>query len=268
MSTRASAWAWDLEIEGMTSTLKIVLLRLADHADEDGFSFPRQSTIATKSYLSRQTVNKSLRQLEDMGLIKMDQRKHPTGAFRSSLYELIMPPRVKQSDTANSSGKDRVNYGDTAPPVSSRETRRHVNEGDRGCQAERQGLSNTPTEVVADDDTFNLHLEPSLQPPHEPAKGKQRKAAPWPKDAWIQFWALYPNKDAKGASLKSFQRIDEAGEVEFADIMEGLRHYVNKDDFREWAMPTTWLNQDRWEARPKQKVRGAPSGRFKRVVAI
>ena len=50
--------------------------------------------------------------------------------------------------------------------------------------------------------------------------------------------------------------------------MEGLRFYVNKDDFREWAMPTTWLNQERWEARPKQKKRGDPSGRWKRGVAI
>src|SRR5258707_4906266 len=122
----------------------------------------------------------------------------------------------------------------------------------RPCQAERQGVSSTTTEGVGDDDTLNRILEPSLEPKNK----KRGPAAPFPEDAFDQFWKLYPNKDAKPVARKIFQRISDAGNVEFSAIMEGLRLYVNKDDFRSWAMPTTWLNQDRWEARPPQKKSG------------
>ncbi|MFC0243574.1 hypothetical protein [Rhodopseudomonas telluris] len=79
------------------------------------------------------------------------------------------------------------------------------------------------------------------------------RAEYWPDNAWDQFWDLFPNKTAKKIAEASFNKVSEAGSVEFADLMEGLRLYVNKDDFREWCMPSTWLDQGRWEDRPKQK---------------
>jgi len=256
MSLRALTWAFDLEIEGMNSTLKLVLITLANYADEDNKTFPRQNTIAAKTLLSRQTVCKALGQLEDLGIISMLQRKHNTGAFRSSLYELLIP----RAGT-------RVNEDDTTPrpsPVSSNATRR-VADNDNGCQANRQGLSATTTEVVADADTFNRKLEPPLQPSKD-TKRKRGAAGPWPEDAFAQFWALFPRKDGRKNASAIFDRISAAGEVEFPALMEGLKFYLNKDDFREWCWATTWLNGDRWEDRPVQKKGGY--GKPRRTVAI
>jgi len=241
MSLRALTWAFDLDVEELTSTLTLVLITLANYANEEDETYPRQSTIAKKTKLSRQTVNTSLARLEELGLITCTPRTHSTGAFRSSIYKLLIPvaDRVKSADMGDS---------DT---VSNKATRR-VQQDDRPCQAERQVVSNRATEGVGDDDTLNRILEPSLEPKNK----KRGSAAPWPEDAFDQFWKLYPNKDAKPVARKIFQRISDAGNVEFSAIMEGLRLYVNKDDFRSWAMPTTWLNQDRWEARPPQKKSG------------
>jgi DNA-binding MarR family transcriptional regulator len=153
MSLRALTWAFDLDIEELTSTLTLVLITLANYANEEDETYPRQSTIAKKTKLSRQTVNTSLARLEELGLITCTPRTHATGAFRSSIYKLLMPAadRVKSADMGDSE------------TVSNKATRR-VHQDDRPCQAERQGVSSRATEGVGDDDTFNRILEARARP--------------------------------------------------------------------------------------------------------
>src|SRR6266850_979215 len=55
MSLRALTWAFDLDVEDLTSTLTLVLITLANYANEEDETYPRQSTIAKKTKLSRQT---------------------------------------------------------------------------------------------------------------------------------------------------------------------------------------------------------------------
>ena len=258
MSLRALTWAFDLQHEEMTSTMKLVLITLANYADEDGKTYPRQNTIAEKALLSRQCVNKNLAKLEELGFIKMIQRKHAAGGLRSSLYLLAVPV----TERINDDDQD----GDWE--LSTRATRA-ANDNDKGRHPERQPLSSSTTRVVNQDDTLNRVLEPSPEPPKEPERkpGKKRgPAADWPEDAFDQFWSIYPRKDGKKNARASFNRISEAGNVEFNALMEGLRLYTNKDDFRDWCWPATWLNGDRWEDRPKQKKVGV--AKPKRTVAI
>lgn len=273
MSLRALNWAFDVNHDEMTSTHKLVLITLANYSNARNETYPRQATIAAKVKLSRPTVNKALGELAKFGLIQKTSRTHVTGAFRSSIYKLLIPGpadeiyedmEVDDSDVSNNATRDDDSMSNNAT--------RPVSDDDIGCQNNRQGVSATTTEGVSDDDTFNRVLEPNLEPNLEPKSKKRRKRGPaaiFPEDAYDQFWKLYPNKVGGKENIRpKFQKIADEGNVEFSEIMEGLRLYLNKDDFRDWCMPATWLNQERWTDRPKQKPRGAPSGRWKRGVAI
>jgi len=65
---------------------------------------------------------------------------------------------------------------------------------------------------------------------------------------------------------KIFQKIADAGNVEFSAIMEGLRFYVNKDDFREWAMQPP--GSTRIDGKPGRSRRRAGIAKHNRHMAI
>ena len=85
MSVRASSWAWSLE-EVMGSEA-LVLLALADQANDEGLCWPSQEKLAPKARQSVSTLRRSLRSLEKMGLLTTIMRSSTRGR-RSNLYLL------------------------------------------------------------------------------------------------------------------------------------------------------------------------------------
>lgn len=85
MSVRASTWAWSLE-EVMGSEA-LVLLALADQANDEGFCWPSQQKLAPKARQSVSTLRRSLRRLEKMGLLTTITRSSTRGR-RSNVYLL------------------------------------------------------------------------------------------------------------------------------------------------------------------------------------
>ena len=85
MSVCASTWAWSLE-EVMGSEA-LVLLALADQANDEGFCWPSQQKLAPKARQSVSTLRRSLRSLEKMGLLTTITRSSTRGR-RSNLYLL------------------------------------------------------------------------------------------------------------------------------------------------------------------------------------
>ena len=67
MSVRATKWAWSLTLP---TTVKFVLIALADHADDDGECWPSQSRIAEMTGLTDRTVRYVLHGLSLSGLVK------------------------------------------------------------------------------------------------------------------------------------------------------------------------------------------------------
>lgn len=67
---------------------------------------------------------------------------------------------------------------------------------------------------------------------------------------FAEFWSLYPRKDGRKDALKSYTRARKNGASKEA-ILSGAKAYVEqcksqKTEKRYIAMPTTWLNQERW----------------------
>jgi uncharacterized phage protein (TIGR02220 family) len=67
---------------------KIVLLVLADHADENGASWPSVERIAKMASMSPRTVHRMLGALEKRGVIKRIARHDDTGRQGTSLYRI------------------------------------------------------------------------------------------------------------------------------------------------------------------------------------
>ena len=107
MSVKAISWALDLELKPGP---KLVLVVLADYADDNGYSFPSATTLARRASVSRSTLFRLLGELEDMGLLARERRRLGSGASTSNGYRLNPAPPC-QIDTP-----PRVT-GDT-PPVS------------------------------------------------------------------------------------------------------------------------------------------------------
>ncbi|MBU6189481.1 MAG: helix-turn-helix domain-containing protein [Betaproteobacteria bacterium] len=76
MSIRATAWAWTVQC---APTAKLVLVALADHADETGLCWPAVASLVNKTGLSERAVRSALRSLEAAAVITLgrgDGRGH------------------------------------------------------------------------------------------------------------------------------------------------------------------------------------------------
>ena len=96
MSVAASHWAWRMGVGSPGA--KLVLMVLADYADESGECFPFVSTIAERAEQSVATVHRRLRELEAAGLIERVEQYTRQGARTRNLFRLLM--NAKAAETA------------------------------------------------------------------------------------------------------------------------------------------------------------------------
>jgi len=118
-------WAW--EVDGLTSTTKLVLLSLAQHANEDGaHAFPSVATIAAECRLSERSVQGALKALEAEGYITVVRRLRQTSLFTLRMDLHVVAKRGKREERkgagdspypANAAGLEGA--GDSPPPRSS-----------------------------------------------------------------------------------------------------------------------------------------------------
>lgn len=95
MSIKAMNWAWE---QALPPNSKLILMALADAADEDGQCWPRVRVIAGKCCTSERTVQRVLKELESRSLLRVETRYRRDGGQSSNGYFLkITTPR--QTDT-------------------------------------------------------------------------------------------------------------------------------------------------------------------------
>ncbi|WP_429166656.1 helix-turn-helix domain-containing protein [Aeromonas rivipollensis] len=86
MSAKYTFWAWEQETGSHTA--KLVLLKLADNANDDGISWYPISKMLTACELSDRAFRNQLRKLEELGLLAIEHRDN-----RPSVYAL--PPDLE-----------------------------------------------------------------------------------------------------------------------------------------------------------------------------
>jgi hypothetical protein len=91
MSLKVMHWAWSLSL---SPAPKIVLLALADEANDDGFCFPSVPYLANKCSLDQRTVQRVLRKLAHAQYMSIEHRFRRDRARTSNGYRLAVssPP--------------------------------------------------------------------------------------------------------------------------------------------------------------------------------
>jgi CTP-dependent riboflavin kinase len=97
MSVKASFWA--IEQWPGTPLQKLVLMVLADWADENGRAWPRISSVAHKATCSSRTVLRCLSELEADGFLSRTRTRRRDGRQGSNRYTLKLGKT--QSDTVS-----------------------------------------------------------------------------------------------------------------------------------------------------------------------
>jgi hypothetical protein len=253
MSVKALTWAFDQPI---SATEKVVLLALADHANDRGECWPSVSLLMQRAYVGERTVQRSLQSLENSGFIVRERRQRENGSDTSNLYRLIFT-KVSQGVSAGISGDQRGSGGVNLAP--------HPN---------KEGVTLTGGEgVIQTGGGGGLYDTPRT------VRKNRKKEPPYISvDAdFDAFWAAYPKRpnNPKAPAKKSYIAA-RRGNVSHEAIMAGVNAYaamrVNEDP-KFTAQAVTWLNQKRWadeydvpaEAKP---VAQASDGQLDTLAAV
>lgn len=127
-------WAWEQQLPPVP---KLILMALADNADDHGYCWPKLKTIAAKCSTSERTIQRTIKTLLTAGMLKKDARFDANGRQVSNGYTLVLSYPDKLSPPTD--GRD--GKGDT--PVAPGVTKLCQGEGD-------------------------MAMSP-LEPPHEPS---------------------------------------------------------------------------------------------------
>lgn len=103
MSVEATNWAWG--IEGLLPAERLILIAIADYADENWSCFPGQETLAIRVCVSKRTVIRLLQSLEDKGLLHRERRFRADGTRTSDRFFLV---RNRQGDQVTTVSRDNL----------------------------------------------------------------------------------------------------------------------------------------------------------------
>lgn len=87
MTIRAMNWAWGIDLQ---PAMKLVLLKLADRANDNGECWPGMESVAALCGLSARTLIRHIDKMEAMGLLYKSKRKDESGRQTTNLYTLNM----------------------------------------------------------------------------------------------------------------------------------------------------------------------------------
>lgn len=234
MSIRLMNFAWD---SAVSIAQKIVLISLADQANDDGACWPSTERLTRRCSMDRRTVQRALSGLEDEGYIQRHERPG-----RSTWYMIGI--------TEN---------GDGAFPVARGGTKSHQDEG-AAETTKRGGRNAQRCDSLPPITISNHHV--TLNPPYNPPKGGRRaKSSPaigteTYSDLFEEFWKRWP-KGKGGVKAKAYQSWlklqldDHSMESSRFRLDTDVAARIEKDS--QWArgyVPhmTTYLNGSGWTA--------------------
>ena len=212
----------------LPSAEKMVLLVIADHANDDGSdSWPGVKTIARKCSISERSAQRHIRSLEARGIIWIAAQR---GGNRNTRHDR----RPNRYDINLGALNGVTICRDEVDGVTD-ETERGDNYDITGCQTEQNGV--TP---VSPYPSLSIH-EPSENHPAE-------LVADW-ESTFEQWWKMQPRKVAKDKARKLWQKMTDTERDLAIEVMPyHVEHWrASKTEAKFIPHPPTWLNQRRWE---------------------
>lgn len=205
MSVKAITWAWSVEAK---PTEKLMLLALADHANDEDFTcWPSLTHLEKKTGLNRTTVWRSIDRLVELGAVT----RHGTHASGATIYRVALGAQITYQQVHKS-------------PRCTNHLGAESNQGRCAVQHDL-GAESTPNHK-------SNHQEPS-----------DRSFG-----SFDLFWSVYPKKVKKKPARALWERkkLDRIGAVLAKDVEKRLSKDKRWLDGY-IPDPTTYLNQERWE---------------------
>ena len=189
---------------------KLVLVKLADNASDQGECWPSYQHIADQCEIDRSTVRKHIKQLQTQGLLRIENREGPKGNS-SNLYFLTLE-----------------GVGQNSTPVGQEST----------------GVGAQPTGGVGPESTRTSHYsEPVIEPKPlcipDPMEGFDQFWKLYPKKKSL--------KDAKKAWAKLKPNPELHQTLITALGKQRLQHDWIKDGGQYVPLASSWLNGEKWE---------------------
>ena len=109
----------ELKVEGLSPTKKLILVLLGNYADERGTCYPSYSHIAKIIGLKdTKGIQKTIKQFEELGYLKIEHRKTLNGGYTSNRYHLSLPIGVETPR-----GQENTRVGVVQPSNTKEETK-------------------------------------------------------------------------------------------------------------------------------------------------
>lgn len=213
MSVRIMSKVWDSQLGSHTE--KLVLLALADNANDEGLCWPSRKTIARKCDLSETAVRSQIKEFESAGLISITETG---GGHLSNRYQFDLKKLDEMAEGVTALG------GQRRDPV--------------GQQRDPQGATALPAGGNA---VATNHKETKIEPSVEPSLT----------DGFETFWKAYPNRVAKGAAVKAWLKVVQK-KIPLAEILSAIENQKDsvlsktRDGGKYIPHPASWLNAERY----------------------
>ena len=211
MSVQAIDWALRL-VKNVTPTQKLILICLANHAGPDGTCWPSQTVVADYSGLSRDAVNRNIKDLVSLGLISTERRSDHDGRETTKIYRLRMaePLAVLPDDTGVAEMGGRCLAGRHLTNSTTSEEQKAASPESAGCLTGRHRCNGERQTGVLQDDTDCLTgRHKSLKEETSKEETKDLKTPPTPKTS------PFPDEPSDSPISEAHENAQEA-ENEFA----------------------------------------------------
>lgn len=226
-------------VRGLSAAERVVLISLAEWANDDGVCWPSLDKIAARVERSRRYVIAVIDELEAKGHLTREGRHQ-----RTTVYRLTDPAACPNSE-AESTGEPKstgaagntpkVNYR-SPDPVNHRSPK----------------PTNTPTNEPAKGG-------PPIPPTGKPPPKRRRGRAPYPDD-FEAFWTQYPRgHGSKAAAYGEWRKLDPDADL-VAEILYGLAAWQVSDRWQRGYIVDAerFLKRGLWE-NPAPQARASPA---------
>lgn len=229
MSIKMMAQVWDAQDLIQKQGELLVMLVLADYANDDGVCWPSIEQIARKSRMDQRSARRIVRRLEEQGHVV---RAASVGRETNRYVIIPNPDRESGSTLTESPGRKTPNPDSeyTQPGLS---------------------IHSPPYPPYKDKPSKNHHnaRESDLFNESENGEAIPSSQASW-KDLFDQWWAIYPRKASRKKAEERFRAALKR--VGFEALMQATRNYAAavsaKGTEQQFiAHGSTWLHQERWE---------------------
>ncbi|WP_135506839.1 helix-turn-helix domain-containing protein [Roseovarius aestuariivivens] len=212
MSHKFTSKVW--EDEDLSPTEKLVLGSLADHANDQGVCYPSIARLARRTGFSARTVQKAIKDLREVGKLRVDENAGPKGCNLFTVYP------SKDSNAPADTPPKQMHPADPAPPQEMRDPPQLLHPPPAGAAPEPSGT----------------------------VKNRQKEDHRTGDPCFSNFWEQWPlKKQGKQKAVKAFQRLSKPNKVQAIErVYEWAISWRKNNPTATDIHPATFLNEHRW----------------------